>query len=54
MALRNPSPSTYAVAPARSEDLEEIARIERESFLVPWKREFFAAELEEPSRYARV
>ncbi|MEP6801569.1 MAG: ribosomal protein S18-alanine N-acetyltransferase [Acidobacteriota bacterium] len=54
MALRNPSPSPYAVAPARSEDLDEIARIERESFLVPWKREFFAAELEEPYRYARV
>ncbi len=44
----------YAVAPARPGDLDEIARIERESFLVPWKREFFATELEEPYRYARV
>jgi ribosomal-protein-alanine N-acetyltransferase len=42
------------VVPARSEDLDEISRIERESFLVPWKREFFATELDEPYRYARV
>jgi ribosomal-protein-alanine N-acetyltransferase len=54
VALRNPSPLEYAVAPARPGDLDEIARIERESFLVPWKREFFATELEEPYRYARV
>jgi len=35
-------------------DLDEIARIESESFLAPWKREFFASELVEPHRYVRV
>ena len=54
MALRQPEPSPYRLAPARPEDLDEVARIERESFLVPWKREFFATELVEPFRYARV
>ena len=54
MALRKPEPSPYAIGPARPDDLDEIARIERESFLVPWKREFFATELVEPFRYTRV
>lgn len=54
MALRSPDSAEYSVLPARREDLDEIARIERESFLVPWKREFFATELDEPYRYARV
>lgn len=54
MALRKPAVEGYSVAPASAEDLDEIARIERESFLVPWKREFFATELDEPYRYARV
>ena len=54
MALREPHPAAYAVAPARPEHLDEIARIERESFLIPWKREFFESELSEPYRYARV
>lgn len=54
MALRKPEPAGYRVAPARAEDLDEIARIERSSFLVPWKREFFETELSEPYRYARV
>ena len=54
MALRQPETSPYGLAPARPEDLDEIARIERESFLVPWKREFFATELVEPFRYTRV
>jgi len=35
-------------------DLDEIARIESESFPAPWKREFFASELFEPHRYVRV
>ncbi|HEX9285807.1 MAG TPA: ribosomal protein S18-alanine N-acetyltransferase, partial [Thermoanaerobaculia bacterium] len=35
-------------------DLDEIARIERESFRIPWKREFFEGELREPYRFARV
>ena len=54
MALREPHPAAYAVVPARSEHLDEIARIEGESFLIPWRREFFESELSEPYRYARV
>lgn len=54
MALRRPETSPYRLAPARPEDLDEIARIEREAFLVPWKREFFASEIVEPFRYVRV
>jgi ribosomal-protein-alanine N-acetyltransferase len=34
--------------------MDEVARIERESFVVPWKKEFFIGELTEPHRYARV
>jgi len=54
MALRKPEPSPYAMRPAQPADLDEIARIERESFRIPWKREFFQSELTEPYRYARV
>jgi ribosomal-protein-alanine N-acetyltransferase len=54
MALRKPEPSPYAIRPAQTADLDEIARIERESFRIPWKREFFQSELTEPYRYARV
>ena len=54
MALREPSLAPYLVVPARAEHLDEIAGIELESFLVPWKREFFQSELSEPYRYARV
>ena len=54
MALREPVLAPYLVIDARGEHLDEIARIERESFLVPWKREFFASEISEPYRYSRV
>jgi ribosomal-protein-alanine N-acetyltransferase len=54
VALREPGPEPYHIVPARLEDLDEIARIEQESFIVPWKREFFESELVEPYRYARV
>ena len=54
MALREPRRDQYEIVPARPEDLDEIARIEKESFWVPWKREFFEGELAEPYRYARV
>ena len=54
MALREPIPAPYLVLPARAEHLDEIASIEHDSFLVPWKREFFESELTEPYRYARV
>jgi len=54
MALREPLPEVYRIVPAKAGDLDEIARIEGESFRVPWKREFFETELLEPYRYARV
>jgi len=54
MALREPLPRPYRLRPAGPFDLDEIARIESESFPVPWKREFFASELVEPHRYLRV
>jgi ribosomal-protein-alanine N-acetyltransferase len=54
MALREPAPSPYRLRPGGPFDLDEIARIELESFPAPWKREFFASELVEPHRYVRV
>jgi len=54
VALREPRPAPYRVLPARPEHLDEIARIEEDSFRIPWKREFFESELSEPYRYARV
>jgi [ribosomal protein S18]-alanine N-acetyltransferase len=54
MALRKPDASHYRLVPAEPRHLDEIARIERESFPVPWKREFFESELSESFRYARV
>ena len=54
MALREPREQPYRLRPPGPFDLDEIARIEAESFPVPWKREFFASELVEPHRYLRV
>ena len=54
MALRKPEPAIYAIRQAAPPDLDDIARIERESFRIPWKREFFESELSEPYRFARV
>jgi ribosomal-protein-alanine N-acetyltransferase len=54
VALREPEASPYRVRPGGPFDLDEIARIEAESFPVPWKRDFFASELSEPHRYVRV
>ncbi len=54
MALREPQPSPYRLRAAGPFDLDEVARIEAESFPVPWKKEFFASELVEPHRYIRV
>ena len=53
-SLREPRPGPYRLRPAGPFDLDEIARIEKESFPIPWKREFFASELVEPHRYIRV
>jgi len=54
MALREPREQPYRLRPPGPFDLDEIARIEAESFPVPWKREFFASELVEPHRDMRV
>ena len=54
MALREPQVSAYRLRTAGPFDLDEVARIEAESFAVPWKRDFFASELAEPHRYMRV
>jgi len=54
MALREPAAAPYRLRPGGPFDLDELARIESESFPAPWKREFFASELVEPHRYVRV
>jgi [ribosomal protein S18]-alanine N-acetyltransferase len=54
MALSEPRPDPYRLRPAGPFDLDEVVRIEAESFLVPWRREFFASELVEAHRYIRV
>lgn len=54
MALREPRERPYRLRPPGPFDLDEIARIESESFPIPWKRDFFASELVEPHRYLRV
>ena len=54
MALSEPRPDAYRLRPAGPFDLDEVVRIESESFPVPWRREFFASELVEAHRYIRV
>jgi [ribosomal protein S18]-alanine N-acetyltransferase len=54
MALSEPRTDPYRLRPPGPFDLDEVARIESESFPVPWRREFFASELVEPHRYIRV
>ena len=54
MALSKPRDDPYRLRPAGPFDLDVVARIEAESFPVPWRREFFASELVEPHRYIRV
>ncbi len=54
MALSEPRPDPYRLRPAGPFDLDEVVRIESESFPVPWRREFFASELVEAHRYIRV
>ena len=54
MALREPEPAPYRLRPGGPFDLDEVARIESESFPAPWRRDFFASELVEPPRYIRV
>jgi ribosomal-protein-alanine N-acetyltransferase len=54
MALSEPRLEPYRLRPAGPFDLDEVVRIEAESFPVPWRREFFASELVEAHRYIRV
>jgi [ribosomal protein S18]-alanine N-acetyltransferase len=54
MALSEPRLEPYRLRPAGPFDLDEVVRIESESFPVPWRREFFASELVEAHRYIRV
>jgi ribosomal-protein-alanine N-acetyltransferase len=54
MALSEPRQDAYRLRPAGPFDLDEVVRIESESFPVPWRREFFASELVEAHRYIRV
>jgi [ribosomal protein S18]-alanine N-acetyltransferase len=54
MALSEPRLDAYRLRPAGPFDLDEVVRIESESFPVPWRREFFASELVEAHRYIRV
>ena len=42
------------VRDARAADLDAIAELERISFPIPWKREFFASEIGVPHRFNRV
>ena len=39
---------------ARASDLDAVAELERSSFPVPWKREYFEAEIGAPYRFNRV
>lgn len=41
----------YEIVKAKEIHLDEIARIERENFPCPWKREYFKEELFMPCRY---
>lgn len=41
----------YEIVKAKEIHLDEIARIERENFPCPWKREYFQEELYMPLRY---
>ena len=42
------------IEPARTADLDAVHRIEEASFPAPWRREFFAAELQSEGRLALV
>lgn len=54
MASAEPLTVVYRSRPATWADLDGVAEIERLSFPIPWRREFFEAELGERNRYHRV
>ena len=45
---------TVSLRDARDWDLDPITELERLSFPVPWKREYFASEIGAPHRFNRV
>jgi ribosomal-protein-alanine N-acetyltransferase len=47
-------PEIFPMRPAVPADLDEIAEIERLSFPVPWRLEFFEGELRHSNRYHRI
>ena len=47
-------PAELTVRDVRNVDLDAVAELERLSFPVPWKREFFASEVGAPHRFNRV
>lgn len=47
-------PGTLTVRDARAVDLDAVAALERISFPVPWKREYFESEVGAPHRFNRV
>jgi len=54
VASPRPEPEGFRIRPATEEDLDEIFEIERLSFPVPWRREFFEGELRQAFRYHQV
>ena len=46
--------SEVEIRAARASDLDAIHRLERASFPVPWRREFFASELDQSGRLCLV
>lgn len=54
-ALRAPVlPDGVVEGPALRSDLDAIAALEAAEFPVPWRRDYFAQELQQPQRYNRV
>jgi ribosomal-protein-alanine N-acetyltransferase len=47
-------PEPFAVRDARRTDLDGVASLERLSFPVPWKRDYFEVEIGAPWRFNRV
>jgi len=47
-------PAPFVTRDARELDLDAITELERRSFPVPWKRDYFAVEVGAPHRFNRV
>lgn len=46
--------ATFSVHEARPADLDDVAALERRAFPIPWKRDYFAAEVGAAHRFNRV